>query len=202
MKIENKIKQAFTLIELLVVIAIIGILAGIIIPVVGKVQTNAKKANALTKVRGITSSVLQVRLSGKTIIGSNTGEWAKDLQSKGGVTLNELYYTDAYQTDGSTPATIGSPLSTMPQGTAYNVVSGLSLHRAEETIAIIWTTGHASGIWDDTVWGDGGHIGFLGGQAVWYDNSDTTIGRLVNHNGIAVNGPSETFGDKGTVVKP
>lgn len=45
--------RAFTLIELLTVIAIIGVLAGIIIPVVGSVRKSAKKSQCLSNVRQI-----------------------------------------------------------------------------------------------------------------------------------------------------
>jgi prepilin-type N-terminal cleavage/methylation domain-containing protein len=44
-------QHAFTLIELLTVIAIIGILAAIIIPVVGKVRSSARSAQTISNVR-------------------------------------------------------------------------------------------------------------------------------------------------------
>jgi len=48
----------FTLIELLTVIAIIGILAAIIIPVVGKVRTQAQRARCQSNVRQIAASLV------------------------------------------------------------------------------------------------------------------------------------------------
>lgn len=46
-------QYAFTLIELLTVIAIIGVLAGIILPVVGRVRESARKAQCISNLRQI-----------------------------------------------------------------------------------------------------------------------------------------------------
>jgi prepilin-type N-terminal cleavage/methylation domain-containing protein len=63
--------RGFTLIELLTVIAIIGILAAIIIPVVGKVRTTAKRAQGLSNLR-------QVNLAGLAYVNENKGMWYYD----------------------------------------------------------------------------------------------------------------------------
>jgi prepilin-type N-terminal cleavage/methylation domain-containing protein len=61
-------RGGFTLIELLTVIAIIGILAAIVIPVVGKVRTTAKRTQGLNNLR-------QITLAGLTYAQENRGRW-------------------------------------------------------------------------------------------------------------------------------
>ncbi|EIP98438.1 prepilin-type N-terminal cleavage/methylation domain-containing protein [Opitutaceae bacterium TAV1] len=52
------LRSGFTLIELLTVIAIIGILAGILVPVVGSVRSKARAAEGLSQMRQLALAVL------------------------------------------------------------------------------------------------------------------------------------------------
>jgi prepilin-type N-terminal cleavage/methylation domain-containing protein len=78
--------RAFTLVELLVVIAIIGILAAIIIPVVGKVREAARKAVNVSNIRQIAIAHLMFRSDHKGIfprLNDDTHIWSDTPQADG-----------------------------------------------------------------------------------------------------------------------
>lgn len=59
----RKFIRAFTLIELLVVISIIGVLAGMLIPVLSKAKLKAQIAKARTEVKGLESAIKQYQVT-------------------------------------------------------------------------------------------------------------------------------------------
>ncbi|MCU0793204.1 MAG: prepilin-type N-terminal cleavage/methylation domain-containing protein [Opitutaceae bacterium] len=63
-----KSPRAFTLIELLTVIAIIGILAGILIPVVGRVRESARATTCLSNLRQLQTGILLYAQDNKNLM--------------------------------------------------------------------------------------------------------------------------------------
>ena len=64
---QGRPRRAFTLIELLVVLAVLGVLASIILPAVGNVQTKARQAAAQSDLRSIALGYNTFALGGSRI---------------------------------------------------------------------------------------------------------------------------------------
>ena len=71
-------KNKFTLVELLVVIAIIAILAGILLPVLGKVRANARVSSARSDVLTLTTALKQVESTYSSLRGLRNSGYFDD----------------------------------------------------------------------------------------------------------------------------
>lgn len=111
-------RSGFTLIELLTVIAIIGILAAIIIPVVGKVRTSAKRSQGISNLR-------QVVLAGLSYAQDNRGRWFAT-ESEDGVFYTEALARYAFKVSGTNRSDLfHDPLLPYDAGNLHFAVIGI-----------------------------------------------------------------------------
>lgn len=206
-------QKGFTLIELLTVIAIIGILAAIIIPTVGNVQERARRTTDLSNMRQVLQTA-QIyanehgeRFPGTTVTPLNgTGAptanspalWMGTLAKQAGLNDPNFYLS---KSDELAPTQIPITILNADQSGLDALIDGdfeLSLEligglrqSAPSTTPLIFSRGlQADGKWHETdsvYRGDGGYIGFVGGNVAWYkDLDDATTpanGVLIRTNG-------------------
>ena len=85
-------KTKFTLIELLVVIAIIGVLASLLLPVLGKARKTAQRTSCLNSLKNVNTGLIMFSDDNEEMIAKNHGVGNSDRYSK----MDWPYGIDAY----------------------------------------------------------------------------------------------------------
>jgi prepilin-type N-terminal cleavage/methylation domain-containing protein/prepilin-type processing-associated H-X9-DG protein len=200
-------KNGFTLIELLTVVAIIGVLASILIPVVGNVQSRAQQlksqsnlraigqaymlyANGGARVKTITPTKLESTESGDNIYGlieflakyaelSDASVWFIDADPAVAAYEGELPSIVGFKNENNIFEVSEEWSTDLPVG--YDFAIGMNPKNATKT-PLAWTRGlNESGTWPkSSPWGGGGHILFYDGHVEFFNEIGEDDGYLVN----------------------
>ena len=207
MKRRNNKLSGFTLIELLTVVAIIGILASILIPVVGSVQEKAQQLKSQSNLKAIGQAYISYATGGqrakaitkakleKTRSGDNIYGVIELLAKHAELTNASIWFIDSdpavREYSGVIPGVIGVKnennifelsedwVTDLP--VAYDFAIGLN--PKDRTITpLAWTRGLTeSGTWPkSSPWGGGGHILFYDGSIKFYNEIGDDDGYLIN----------------------
>ena len=184
-------KKGFTLIELLVVIAIIGILAGLLMPALAGAREKARRATCGNNIK-------QLVLFLKMYAGDNAEKYPT-------TSMSEMF--GSYIKPGDLGVFVCPSAAMFTRATTTNGFAAVnsayyySQKQSESSAAqtpIVWDKdGDSTTMCTDTAWGknhggDGGNVGFVGGQVQWYTSqgnvSNTTyIGYLTTTLGLLSN---------------
>jgi len=183
-------KKAFTLVELLIVVGIIGMLAGLLFPVIGRVGNTGAQMKSLNNAKNIVQSWMNYTKSGqkmRIVSAPDIWSWAGVLAERAELNTPQLWILDGdpqvqerlASSSVAMPVAISNRVGTNwqlnPEFKAFPIswaVANKTDSNADSTVPILWTRGlRPTGAWDEEAGvfrKDGGHIAFADGRVEWF----------------------------------
>ncbi|MBS1258640.1 MAG: hypothetical protein MAG551_01701 [Candidatus Scalindua arabica] len=208
-----KLNRGFTLIELLVVIAIIGILAGILLPVLSRARESARKTQCMSNVKQIGMGLIMYANENSesfpsSTAGSNTAMTAFNRIYDTYVSDNKVFncpsdttVTNASNAGMSAATSGGSEYFTSTQSSygydrlhtqADDADVAIAADRPPSTPSATASTQNHNGRGQNVVYVDG-HVEFVNSPlAGWYSSDGTTRDNIYVDN-TAVTGGTDTY---------
>jgi len=186
-------KKAFTLVELLIVVGIIGVLAGLLFPVLGQISGTGAKVKSLNSAKQIASAWMNFTKTGQKVqrvTATDIWGWAEVLAKRADLNTAQLWILD---NDPKVQDKLSESNVAMPVVVANKVgdnnwtsnaefkafplswaVANSTDPNAGASVPLLWTRGlRPNGNWDDE-WGvfrkAGGHIAFADGRVEWFSS--------------------------------